>query len=448
MKFHYTRPIKFLLLLLTLGVMILSLEWGERPVHANRGGPQESLTNAPAFGAIPAEGNCTACHFGNALNASGGTFQILDVPASYMPGQEYTIKVSLNRGTLSRAGFQLTALTDDGQFAGTLTSTDNRTQKVSGQVGSSNRDYIEHTNTGSSISPAGTAEWTFKWTAPATRGGKITFYASGNAANNNNSQLGDFIYTATAVMRPNIETVNAASFDKTFTATNSGIVAGFGLDLATTTETATGDADPNTPGIQLPTTLAGTTVKVKDSLNVERNATLFFVSAGQVNYLLPNSMANGNAMVTITSGNGAISMGALTVATVKPGVFTVNQSGTGYAAAEIQRVRNGQTIGFELVATGPVAAPVAVPIEWKDPNDELYLVLYGTGIRQRSQLSNVTVTVKGASQQVVAALAHPVFAGLDQVNALLNRNLAGSGDVDVILTVDGVVANTVRLNFK
>jgi uncharacterized protein (TIGR03437 family) len=228
---------------------------------------------------------------------------------------------------------------------------------------------------------------------------------------------------------------------------NIGIVAGFGLDLATTTETAPGDADPNTPGIQLPTTLAGTTVKVKDSLNVERNATLFFVSSGQVNYLLPNSMANGAATVTITSGNNTISTGTLTIATVKPGLFTQNQGGTGYAAAEIQRVRSGQTIGFEPIATG-VANPVAVPIEWKDPNDDLYLVLYGTGIRQRSQVSNVTATVKGAAQQVVAALAHPVYAGLDQVNVLLNRNLAGSGDADVILTVDGVVANTVRVNFK
>jgi hypothetical protein len=130
-----------------------------------------------------------------------------------MPGQEYTIKVSLSRGTLSRFGFQLTALTEDGQFAGTLTPTDNRTQTTSGQVGSSNRTYIEHTGTGSASVSAGLGEWTFKWTAPAARGGKITFYASGNAANNSNTQLGDFIYTTSAVMRPNIESVNAASYE-------------------------------------------------------------------------------------------------------------------------------------------------------------------------------------------------------------------------------------------
>ena len=70
---------------------------------------------------------------------------------------------------------------------------------------------------------SGLGEWTFNWTAPATLGGKITFYASGNAANNSNTQLGDFIYTATAVMRPNVVSINAASSDTTNNnATNYG----------------------------------------------------------------------------------------------------------------------------------------------------------------------------------------------------------------------------------
>ena len=111
-------------------------------------------------------------------------------------------------------------------------------------------------------------------------------------------------------------------------------------------------------------------------------------------------------------------------------------------------MRNGVTLGFEDVATGPVANPVAVPIEWKDAGDQLYLVLYGTGFRQRSDLANVAVSVKGAAQQVVYSAAHADFAGLDQTNVLLNRNLAASGDANVVMTVDGVAANTVKINFK
>ncbi|MEK7830404.1 MAG: hypothetical protein AAB401_04915, partial [Acidobacteriota bacterium] len=53
------------------------------------------------------------------------------------------------------------------------------------------------------------------------------------------------------------------------------IVSAFGIGLATATQVAT--------TLPLPTTLAGTTVKVRDSANVERQAPLFFVAPTQVN---------------------------------------------------------------------------------------------------------------------------------------------------------------------
>ncbi|MGH9846577.1 MAG: hypothetical protein ACREEM_48380, partial [Blastocatellia bacterium] len=40
------------------------------------------------------------------------------------------------------------------------------------------------------------------------------------------------------------------------------------------------------------------------------------------------------------------------------------------------------------------------------------------------------------------------FTGLDQINLSLPRSLAGRGDVDLELMVDGAQANTVRLNFR
>jgi uncharacterized protein (TIGR03437 family) len=44
--------------------------------------------------------------------------------------------------------------------------------------------------------------------------------------------------------------------------------------------------------------------------------------------------------------------------------------------------------------------------------------------------------------------AAPGFVGLDQINALAPNSLAGRGEVDVVLTVDGKKANTVKLMFK
>jgi uncharacterized protein (TIGR03437 family) len=51
-------------------------------------------------------------------------------------------------------------------------------------------------------------------------------------------------------------------------------------------------------------------------------------------------------------------------------------------------------------------------------------------------------------QEVLYAGAQGAFAGLDQVNVRLSRNLAGRGLVDVLLTVDGKMANTVKIHMK
>ena len=38
--------------------------------------------------------------------------------------------------------------------------------------------------------------------------------------------------------------------------------------------------------------------------------------------------------------------------------------------------------------------------------------------------------------------------GLDQVNIQIPRTLIGSGEVNLVLTVDGKAANTIKVNFK
>jgi uncharacterized protein (TIGR03437 family) len=49
---------------------------------------------------------------------------------------------------------------------------------------------------------------------------------------------------------------------------------------------------------------------------------------------------------------------------------------------------------------------------------------------------------------VLFADAAPGFTGLDQVNVRLSRALAGRGELDVALTVDGLAANLVRVNIR
>ncbi|MGE0132928.1 MAG: hypothetical protein AB7U82_33025 [Blastocatellales bacterium] len=50
--------------------------------------------------------------------------------------------------------------------------------------------------------------------------------------------------------------------------------------------------------------------------------------------------------------------------------------------------------------------------------------------------------------QILYADFAQVFAGLRQANIRVPRSLAGRGEIDVVLTVDGRAANTVKLNVK
>ena len=79
---------------------------------------------------------------------------------------------------------------------------------------------------------------------------------------------------------------------------------------------------------------------------------------------------------------------------------------------------------------------IATPIDLGPETDAVYLVLYGTGIRFRTGLAAVTASIGGANAGVLYAGGDTGLTGLDQINVLLPRSLAGRGEVDVVLTVD------------
>ena len=239
----------------------------------------------------------------------------------------------------------------------------------------------------------------------------------------------------------NAVSVSAASYLGNALAPEA-LTSAFGTNLATRTEFAT--------DINLPTSLANTSVRIKDSAGIERLAQLLFVSPTQVNYLVPRTLAAGPAIVTITNELGTASTGTIFVNAVEPGLFAANSDGRGPAAAVVQRVRadNSQSIEavarFDSVTNQAVTVPIALGAE----TDRVFLVLFGTGIRNRSSVANVKVLVGGVAATVTDALAQPEYAGLDQVNVLLPRSLAGRGEVDVTLMVDGRAANQVRVQIQ
>ncbi len=232
-----------------------------------------------------------------------------------------------------------------------------------------------------------------------------------------------------------VTSVSAASFEETPVAPES-IVAAFGLPLATQTAVAT-DANPNTPEIELPTQLGGTTVEVNG-----RRAELFYVSPGQVNYVMPAATEPGFASVVVKSGDGTTLSGTVQVAQVSPAIFTANPTGRGVPAAYLLRVKADGQLSYEspfqwIGATGSFHTK---PIDMGPPGDKVNLVLFLTGVR-RAVASGVRVLIGGdAIESSYSGLA-PGFVGLDQINVEIPRSLIGRGNVSVSVTSGGVTSN-------
>lgn len=238
-----------------------------------------------------------------------------------------------------------------------------------------------------------------------------------------------------------VAVVNAASYGAGAVAADS-IVSLFGANLATATQVGS--------TIPLPTELAGTTVKVRDSLGTERQASLFFVSPNQINCVIPTGTANGAGTLTVTSGDGKLSAATIQIASVSPGLFTADASGNSFAAGYLLRVKtNGEQIVEPIARWDSTQNKVVgVPIDLSVATEQVYLVAFGTGFRWRSSLTAVGATVGGTSTQVLFAGDQGGFVGVDQINLLLPHSLAGRGEVSLTLTVDGQTANSVKLQFR
>jgi uncharacterized protein (TIGR03437 family) len=238
---------------------------------------------------------------------------------------------------------------------------------------------------------------------------------------------------------PTVTAVSAASFRGPSLAPES-IAAAFGQGLATTTEAATSRP--------LPTVLGGTSLKITDSAGVEFLTELFFVSPGQINFYIPRGLAPGRATITVTTGAGTTITGTVQIEPVAPALFAANASGTGVAAAVGLRIgADGSQTPLEVFRfDAALRRSVAVPIEFGTAGDQILLILFGTGIRGNSGLANVRATSGGVDLEVLYAGPQGDFVGLDQVNLRLSRSLAGRGEIEINLTVDGRVANAVTIS--
>ncbi|MBX3282654.1 MAG: hypothetical protein KF756_09280 [Acidobacteria bacterium] len=209
-KFERIAVLKFAIILAVVAsaaAVSLVFEPGVERTSASAFGPSASFTGAPS------EANCTACHASFPVNSGTGSVTISGIPANYLPGQVIPITVRTAQSDATIYGFQLTAIDREGKQIGTVdlpSQTPAQMQTIVGLVNGKTRTYVEHTVDGITPTTFGSKSWTFNWTAPATRKGKISFYAAGNAADSSGSPSGDYIYTTA---ESTLTGTNVSSFD-------------------------------------------------------------------------------------------------------------------------------------------------------------------------------------------------------------------------------------------
>jgi uncharacterized protein (TIGR03437 family) len=398
-------------------------------------GPDPRLTGAPG------DETCASCHSGT-LNSGAGSVKIRAAAGTnYTPGVKQRIQVEVADAAQRRWGFQFSArLASDlkNAQAGTLTPVDKNTQVICDNgdpapcKSATVVQFILHTEAGTRNGTTGSAVFEFDWTPPETDLGKVTFYAAGNAANGNNQNSGDRIYTTTleltpaaAPARPSINTtkgvVNAAHPDAGVTA-KSWITIN-GANLATTTRTWT--AEEIAEGAR-PTTLdkVGVTVNGKA-------AAVQYISPAQINVLTPDDDALGPVEVKVTANGQTSDAATVTLVAFAPALFAIDDKYLATTTADrADLTKSGKFF------SGP-EHQTAVKAGDK-------VTLFGTGMgpgKDDGTLVNApVVTVGGVDAPVVSA---GLVAGSPQIYQVsITLPQVADGDQPVIVQVGGVNSPT------
>jgi hypothetical protein len=154
----------------------------------------------PGFSGGFAEQSCDGCHFQNEPNTRPGEVSLSGVPERFVGGEQYPLAVTLTRPGMKLGGFQLAARFEDGTQAGRLERAPGEEKRLAVET-QGDVHYANQRRPGAELTGPDTVKWTLVWTAPmATR--PVTFHVAANAADNDESTRGDYVYTTTAQSTP------------------------------------------------------------------------------------------------------------------------------------------------------------------------------------------------------------------------------------------------------
>jgi uncharacterized protein (TIGR03437 family) len=153
-------------------------------------------------------------------------------------------------------------------------------------------------------------------------------------------------------------------------------------------------------------------------------------------------LASNTATLTYSDGTSSTTLGLT-------GAFTTTVSGAATTAAEpatvLLHTSGAQAITRHADGTKSVRSVETAPVDLGASKDVVALQFYASGVRDASE---VRVQIAGQDVPVLYAGKAANFEGLDQISVLLPRRLAGLGEANVVLTVDGQTANPVRIRIQ
>ena len=168
------------------------------------GARASSLASAPTRESPPIahtggfrEPTCEHCHWGEPLNDPAGRLAVDGLPERFQSGASYRVTIGIRRPAVRTAGFELAARYADGpsvgKQAGTLRAIDDRATVTRNDT--TGVQYAHHTPDGTTLTEPGAGAWVVEWTAPTSPQGSVVFHVVSNAGDENDSPLGDFIYS-------------------------------------------------------------------------------------------------------------------------------------------------------------------------------------------------------------------------------------------------------------
>ena len=321
----------------------------QHQVYAFSFDPPNEKTGAPG------ESTCASvgCHSSFDLIAFDESL-VLTVPETYTPGMIYDIVVKLARDGQKRWGFEMTALSGSNTRAGTFSSTDANTQVKDGNK----KQYIKHTSAGTAQGTEDMHSWMFRWTAPSSNLGPITFYAAGNAANGDFGTGGDYIYTQTATSEVVTHGVSISSDEERKETTDANTGVEYTLKV-----TNTGNVEDTIQlGSSVEVGIGGAVLgsfKKVNSQDIPTSQLEITLAPGETNNVI--FIASGDLLtkpgvypirVTATSKGDTTKTAEITTITTIKAVYGVSIVGIGDLIQEIDDASSGVNYTFRITNTG------------------------------------------------------------------------------------------------